>query len=278
MSIGPYIKPHFLIIGEQKCGTTSLYRYLMEHPQILPSKLKEPQLFHQSIEKIEAGLEAYWSLFPTQDYQGNITIRWPRLGADDKMFHEILHFSRVPGKKYITGEASANTFREADPNVLHRFLPDLRLILLLRNPITRAHSFYRMHLRLIEEGILQGEKKKKDFESEIMEELRNGGGAYLNSGIYFNKLDAWVNVYGWNNLKVYLSEDLQNQSKLEGIMNELHKYLGLEEYNYGNFLENRFNRASEMDISQKIREAMAEFYKPHNEKLQNYLQRKLPWV
>ena len=277
MSIGPYLKPHFFIIGEQKCGTTSLYRYLIEHPQILPSKLKEPQLFHHPIEKIEAELEVYWSHFPTQSYQGDISIRWPRLDSDDKIFHEMLHFERVPGKKYFTGEASANTFREADPAVLQRFLPDARLILLLRNPIDRAHSLYRMHLRLIKEGFIQGIEDKNDFETDIMEEIRNGGGTYLSSGIYFNKLQAWENVYGRSNLKVLLSEDLQNQSKLENIMTTLHSYLGLEPYDYGDFLKNRFNRASKLDFSKKIREALAAFYKPHNEKLQNYLQQELPW-
>jgi hypothetical protein len=50
-----HLRPHFFIIGERKCGTSSVYRYLVAHPHVLPGRLKEPNFFGQHD---EATLEA----------------------------------------------------------------------------------------------------------------------------------------------------------------------------------------------------------------------------
>lgn len=107
--------PAFLIIGAQKSGTTSLFRYLCQHPDILAPLKKEIDFF-----------DRHWS-------RG---WRW-----------YATHFPlRRPGK--ITGEASTNyLFHPACPARVRLCLPDVRLIVILRDPVLRAFSHYQHERR-----------------------------------------------------------------------------------------------------------------------------------
>ena len=55
-----YLRPSFFIIGERKCGTSSLYRYLIAHPNVLPCQLKEPNFFGKGAEYVNENIEDYW--------------------------------------------------------------------------------------------------------------------------------------------------------------------------------------------------------------------------
>ena len=147
-----HLRPSFCIIGERKCASSSFYRYLIDHPHILPCRLKEPQFFFKHQTKAEIDMEAYLSLFPSSKYTGDVVLEWPELNQDGILIHERVKYPRDPDIEYITGEASANSFDELDPRVLYKYLPDLHLILLLRNPVERAFSHHRMFLRFQEEG------------------------------------------------------------------------------------------------------------------------------
>jgi hypothetical protein len=114
------VLPDFIIIGAMKSGTTSLYNYLVQHPNVLKGAKKEIHFFDWQYEK---GLPYYRSQFPTQPY---------------KIF--MRSFRKY---EFICGEASPYYFFH--PHVARRVaqdLPHVKLIAILRNPVDRAYSHY----------------------------------------------------------------------------------------------------------------------------------------
>ena len=110
------LMPEFIVIGAQRCGTTSLYAYLSSHPQVVPAIKKEVHFFDYNFGK---GLDWYRSHFP----------RWTPMG--------------------VTGEATP--YYMFHPNAakrVYQVIPQTKLIMLLRNPIDRAYSHYHHEVRL----------------------------------------------------------------------------------------------------------------------------------
>jgi hypothetical protein len=114
-------KPNFFIIGAPKCGTTALYTYLQQHPDVYFPEVKEPHFFGADLHKrsdvfvLEA--DRYLSLFS-------------------------------PGRdKAIRGEASTNyVFSESAPEEIHQFARDARIVLMLRPPVDQLYSAHAQYL------------------------------------------------------------------------------------------------------------------------------------
>ena len=110
--------PDFLIIGAQRCGTTSLYRYLEKHPQVIgaaPSKGVHYFDVHH-----ERSLRWYRAHFPTRRRRDRA------------------------GDRAVTGEASPYyVFHPHGPDRVRAAVPNVRLILMLRDPVVRAFSQYQ---------------------------------------------------------------------------------------------------------------------------------------
>jgi len=133
-----HVIPDFLIIGFPKCGTTSLYEYLLQHPDIHPPIGKEIDYFDRLYSR---GRNWYKVRFPTV-FKKNI-------------------FTKVLGRDFLTGEATPRYM--IHPHALNRIkkiLPKAKFIILLRNPIDRAFSHYNMNFRNGYENL--------SFEQDIM--------------------------------------------------------------------------------------------------------------
>jgi Sulfotransferase family len=276
-----HLRPSFFIIGVNKCGTSSLYRYLMAHPNMLPCALKEPDFFgRHSREYIVSHIDEYWALFPTREYQGDLFFRWEESDQAGKPLLTRVHVKRDPAKAYITGEASANTFHDVSPSLLHQYLPDTRLILMVRNPIDRAYSHHRMYQRFQSNGNQLG-FDVRDFETDICAELaahaRGEQTHYISPGIYIDKLQKWVSQYGWGQMRVIITEELACPGKAKRIMRELENYLEVSHHDYGDILSRRFNHALPSDIAPRLRALLADFYRTYNRSLQEYLGYELQW-
>ena len=272
-----HLLPAFLIIGEQKSGTSSMYRYLVEHPEVLPCTTKEPQFFSQSEEKIHQDWEAYKQLFPKIGNDDQLRFSWPELDQEGQLFHEEVIVERSAAIQYITGEASANTFRKADPSIVKQYLPEIKLILLLRDPVDRAYSLHRMFGRFQEEG-REMMFEVGTFEEDIQAEMRGESQTdYLKSGQYIEYLPGWIDTFGKEAIKIIFTEEMSNREKLDQIMEELLGFLNLSPYDYGEFLDRKFNKAPQAKLEVKIRNELKAYFKPYNEALASYLGIKLPW-
>ncbi|MDA3935096.1 MAG: sulfotransferase [Gammaproteobacteria bacterium] len=109
--------PHFLIIGAAKCGTTSLYLQLRQHPQVYLPDIKEPTFFSErGIGTWSKGLEWYSSLFTD--------------AADDQIRGEAsTSYSKAPWY----GDAAEK---------IHQTIPEAKLIYMVRNPVSQIVSHY----------------------------------------------------------------------------------------------------------------------------------------
>lgn len=276
-----HLRPSFFIVGANKCGTSSLYRYLVAHPDILPCARKEPNFFGQhSPEYIESHINDYYALFPTCEYQGDLSFVWEASDRAGTPLVTKVQVERKSGKDYITGEASANTFNDVPPSLLHRYLPDVKLILLIRNPIDRAYSHHRMYQRFQTQGADPG-FDVRDFETDIVADMeahaRGGKSHYISAGIYINKLKEWVAEYGWDHIRIVVTEELARIDVAKRIMHELGDYLEVPHHDYGDFLSRRFNQAPSSDISPQLRTLLSDFYRPYNRRLEDYLRYNLHW-
>ncbi|HVG18081.1 MAG TPA: sulfotransferase [Blastocatellia bacterium] len=276
-----HLRPSFFIIGANKCGTSSLYRYLVAHPDILPCALKEPNFFGMhDPEYVASHIDEYYALFPTREYQGALSFRWESSDQAGASLLTTVHVERDPAKQYITGEASANTFQDVSPSLLHQHLPDVRLILMVRNPIDRAYSHHRMYQRFRAGGNQPG-FDVRDFETDIRAELkahaRGDNTNYISPGIYIDKLRKWASQYGRGRVKVVITEELARPGGAKRIMQELEDYLELPRHDYGDILSRRFNHAPPSDIAPRLRALLTDFYRPYNRGLQEYLGRELHW-
>src|SRR5580765_3646808 len=118
--------PNFLIIGAGKSGTTALYEYLKQHPQVYMSPVKEPRFFAFEGESVNFG--GPWG---------------ERLNPEVMAFNSIASYSALfedVEDETAIGEASPIYLWAAKAAArIHRRVPDARLIAILRDPVERAY-------------------------------------------------------------------------------------------------------------------------------------------
>jgi hypothetical protein len=189
--------PNFFIIGAQKAGTTSLYHYLNQHPQVYMSPVKEPFFFDHEIspdgEVIETEFgdpgDHYASAFSNiEDYRALFR------GAKN----ELAIGEASPLYIYVPGTAER----------IKGYVPEAKVIALLRNPADRAYSSF-LHARRI------GVEPLADFAQALKEEegrIRNNWHYvfhYLNRGLYHAQLKPYYELFGQESVGVWLYEDLK---------------------------------------------------------------------
>ena len=191
-----HIRPSFFILGANKCATSSLYRYLLAHPDVLPCAEKEPNFFGlHSPDHIARRLDDYLALFPRVEDRGPVTFDWHATEVAGDPSLVTLVVGREPARRYVTGEATASTFHDVAPELLHEHLPDLRLVVLVRDPVQRAYSHHRMYRRFARDGWDPGFAIGR-FEDDIRLELaryeRGERTEYVGPGAYAELLDRWA--------------------------------------------------------------------------------------
>jgi hypothetical protein len=180
--------PDFLIIGAARCGTTWLYECLKAHPEIyLPaSKRPEPHFFMKQAEYAR-GLRYY----------------------SDRYFTDV-------GSALVAGEASTSyLYRPYVAPRIARHLPDVKLIVILRNPVDRAFSNYIVSRRngletlpfsrAIREEAARLAHPQSDFEREICPF------AYIDRGRYHAQLACYLALFPRDRLHVLLFDDVVHE-------------------------------------------------------------------
>lgn len=179
--------PNFLIIGANKAGTTSLFAYFKQHPQVFLCPVKEPMFF-----MVEG----------TQP-DPNRPDKWPRRDAIYTLEAYEALFVGVTDQKAI-GEASTGYLSNWEaPYRIRRYIPDAKLIALLRDPAERAFSAYLSNVQL-------GIEPLSDFVQAIREEsLPYNWRFYVRLGFYYSQLKHYLDVFDSRQIKVYLYDDFK---------------------------------------------------------------------
>jgi hypothetical protein len=248
--------PNFIVVGTQKGGTTELYDQLIMHPQIAPAFAKEVHFFDANYGK---GVEWYSTFFPRADSHG--------------------------ASGMITGEASPCYIFH--PDVARRVaetLPNVKIILLLRNPVDRAYSHYHHEVRLgyetfpfecaieREQMRLSGEKAKMLQEQNYYSDSYMHY-SYLTRGIYVEQLQTWFEHFSKEQILVLKSEEFYKQMPL--VMSQVYDFLGVP--NLPPMKMNRHKSFPYPKMEQRMRQQLVEYFKPYNEQLYDYLGRDFCW-
>jgi len=191
--------PNFLIIGAQKAGTTALYKYLNQHPEIYMSPDKEPKYFA---------------------FKGDKNIIFPYRTLDQ---YEAL-FRKVTDEKAI-GEAST-IYLESNiaAERIAQTIPLAKMIAILRNPLERAYSAYIFRTR-------EGRETRNDFSKVLQDEIdiiRNNQHKtlYLTRGFYAQQIERFYAQFPTEQIKLFLFEDFVND--ISGVLVEIYRFLGVD--------------------------------------------------
>lgn len=191
--------PNFLIIGVQKAGTTSVYNYLRQHPQIYMSPVKETNF-----------LEKDWEELPKSQK------------AKIDTFEKYCQLFEGVQNEIAIGEASPNYLfhYESSSKRIQRYVPNAKLIAILRNPAERAYSDYLMHIR---DAIGNGERTSLSDQIKF----KANKSFVIRKGFYYTPLKHYFETFGKDKINVYLYDDLCKDSG--EFMREMYRFVGVDD-------------------------------------------------
>ena len=204
-------KPTFMIAGASKSGTTSLYAYVSQHPDVFMPGHKEPEFF----------IAPDGEVLTVDGLRGkHVNTNRVNTLAD----YQAL-FTSAKGELAV-GEASANyLYMPGSAGRIQAYVPDAQIIFILRNPAERAFSAYLHHIR---DGL-----EDKDFATALAHEERRIADGwstlyhYRSKGYYYDQLCRFYNVFGKDQVHVFLYEDLKDDPV--GLSQRIFKILGVDD-------------------------------------------------
>ena len=309
--------PHFCIIGAQKAGTTSMYDLLCQHPLITPATRKEPHFLD-------------WRWNPAGCEEGPLASCAPPRDTDtapadtEGLRRQWCAYSNIPllgsAPGMISGEATPSYLLGGDLVVrrMASLAPStVRLIVMLRDPVERCYSHYRMcadqrgsdeQLRNRGHQYVQG-KSFADVVAEDIAELStagveapsedetsaaeaferyiapkqaltHGAHSFVGRGLYAVQLLPWLAQFPRDQLHVVLLEEMNSAEGALATAEAVFKFVGLEtapEVLEGLDASPSNARAAACPIDEGSRRMLEDFYAPHHAALERILGRSLPF-
>lgn len=254
--------PDYLVIGTQRGGTTSLYKYLVMLPAAGRALTKELRFFDLNYER---GPEWYRSRFPSERSRRAL--------------------KRRSGLDLVVGEASPDyLFHPHAPRRAAALLPSARLVVLLRNPVDRAYSHYwhqrsRGHEELSFEQALdrEPERLRGELEKVLGDEryvsYERHHHSYVARGMYRDQLLAWMELFPRERFLIERSEDFFADPG--AVLGRVADFVGLRGGSPSTFP--RFNAFTPEPMDPSTRGELVELFRPHNERLYEFLDRDFGW-
>lgn len=202
--------PNFIVIGAAKSGTTALYRYLKQHPEIFMSQPKELRFFpfeEQIPDFCGPGDKADMGTVITkiEDYRACFAqgAQYPARGESSPLY---LYYPRTAER-------------------IHHHLPDAKLIAILRHPADRAYSQFLMERRY-------GREHLSFSDALAAEEKRISNGwshhwHYRQRGFYAAQLKPYFELFKRQQLKIYLYEDYLADNV--GFIQDIFRFLNVDD-------------------------------------------------
>lgn len=199
--------PNFLIIGAAKAGTTALHSLLNKHPEVYMSPVKEPRFFA---------------------YEGKALD--PRIRMHSKTIVDIESYRAL-----FDGVSTEKAIGESSPSYLHtskaveriqHYIPDAKLIAILRNPADRAYSHFLHHVR-------NGVETARDFQEAFSnpDGLRIGDWrprrAHVSFGFYHEQLSRYHEFLQDGKMLVLLYDDFQKDQT--GVLEEIFRFIDVSQ-------------------------------------------------
>jgi len=190
-------KPNFIVIGSPRCGTTWLYRCLKEHPDVFLPEIKELDFFNNNYNK---GKGWYLDIF------------------------------KYAGNKKAIGDVSPEYILSLEaPERIKQHFPEIKLILIMRNPVERAYSEFKLRKR---HGM-----ETRDFDVALDEDL-----SYVSKGLYYKHLCRYLKYFPLNRICCIKYDNIC--SNPGSVMQKLFQFLDVNNEFIPNFLHRRTTNAS----------------------------------
>lgn len=255
--------PSFLIIGGQRCGTTSMYRTLSAHPGVLKAVL------HKGVHYFDTsygdGLSWYRAHFPLRARAARV--------------------QRRTGIRPVTFESSPYyMFHPLAAERIERDLPGVKVIVLLRDPVERAYSAHAHELArgyesesfemalALEDTRLAGEVEKI-LEDPTYVSHSHQHHAYLQRGHYVDHLQRWEKILGRDRMHVVDSHQFFTEP--EPAYDDVLRFLGLPHTGYPVF--ERHNARPRSPMPEELRAHLTDHFKPYDERLADWLGHPVSW-
>jgi|SRR5690625_3322377 len=238
--------PNFLIIGGQKCGSTALFNYLSQHPQIITSTPKEIFYFTHHFSKDENWYRRHFPLKKTLRKEGA-----------------------------ITGEGSTTYLTDPRvPAAAYKLLPNISLIAILREPAARAVSHY---YHRVDRG---RERRSIDtvFSAQTIQRWTDGNPLdvedreYFARGDYAAGLERWLMFYPRDQLLVLAAAQLWQTQKTT--LDHVFKFLGVGECHIK--ITKSFNQTRNNRKMPKLMKDLQKSFRRQNKNLQK-IENVLSW-
>lgn len=249
--------PNFIIAGAQKAGTTSLFGYLEKHPQCVPPQTKEVHYFDKNYHRGELW---YRSNFPPQ--------------------------SRLRSSGRVTFESSLYYMCERQvPARMQALLPELKLIFLLRNPVTRAYSHYqhsvlpRREPLSFEDALLAEQERLAGEEARMLadptyQSFSHQHYSYQLRGRYAEQLLNWRKYFSADQMLVLEAERMFRQPA--EVFAEVLAFLGLDAWAPPSF-ENLNSGRYKQPMCPVTRARLEAYFAPYNRQLYDLLGWRTSW-
>tara|TARA_B100000029_G_scaffold103718_1_gene94261 strand:+ start:9317 stop:10213 length:897 start_codon:yes stop_codon:yes gene_type:complete len=260
------ILPEVIIIGVGRGGTTSLFHYLSQHPCIRGSAYDELGFFD---ENYHLGINWYRSLFPTKSSGNEIM----------KKFGRFLTYEVTP--QYLRKPWVAKRILETYPN--------MKLIVMLRNPIDKSLSHYHLakrnnHKLLKKDGKIMSFDEVVDKDIKFLSNLDMNNldenyfrnvitKTFLGRGFYAQFFNEWFKVFSRKQFLILSTEELADQT--QNVLKQIFRFLNIPEMDIPDIQKHNTGKYDSMN--ENTRHKLAEFFHEHNQNLYKLLDRDFGW-
>lgn len=234
------VLPDFIIIGAKRCGTTSLYHYLAQHPSIVKPSHDHLGFFDDNF---DLGLNYYKSFFPTKI----------------KRF-----FVKHKFKKFLTYDVTSTYISsETTAKKIYNTLPHVKIIAILREPVSRAYSEYNETLKT--------NNKIEEF-TKVLGDFTNPTGI-LNRSLYYKQLKLYFQLFNRENILILSTEDLNKDS--QKVFDQIFKFLNVEKFRINTI--KRFSENKYTNLDNKMKNEISKLFYEENQKLFELIGKKFNW-
>ena len=251
--------PDFLVIGAKRCGTTSLYQHLPEHPCISKSPYDNMGFFNDNF---HLGVNWYKSFFPTTFTRKKIKSK----------FGNFLAFDVTT--KYMEEESTANNVYQTKPN--------MKIIIILRNPVDRAYSQYHLSVRqtaerrsfedVVEENMNRLNKESHEH-YKIKPKFSAKEDNYLKKGLYALQLRYWLKIFPRENILIVSTEEFESNQQI--IYNKIFEFLNISKFEVKN--TKKMEKGNYPPIKSETRNLLLDYFRSHNHELFELINIKFDW-
>tara|TARA_B100000029_G_C17579720_1_gene959247 strand:+ start:1563 stop:2528 length:966 start_codon:yes stop_codon:yes gene_type:complete len=223
--------PNLFVVGAAKSGTTALYNFLDQHPDIYMSPIKEPHFFCTDI-RINNFNDDYTkrNYFNTSEYFSNKKLPKRHIAFLDNRDDYFKLFREHKNEKYLGEVSNGYLYSKVAAHNIYNYNPDAKIIMILRDPCERAFSHCRQEYIF---GNESDNVKHKNFTQKIINDYnindnKWGGEShiYIQLGLYYNQVKRYYDLFPKENIKILLYDELKNHP--EQIKHNLFKFLNLE--------------------------------------------------